>query len=307
MNATNSFSTDFSEPNEIARFTAWDLDFRQIEAGSGTTHVSVCGGQLLSTLWIEMPYKVHQLGAAPPNALTFGLPRPRLLTNWLRSEAPDLPLVCFGAGCEFDGVSEAGFEALTVNIGREAFEALAHDFGVELPGNAEVPAVIDLLSKPKVADLVVRKARAFVDGGSDHLGPEDEEDLALALVLATSGTAAKAVCGAPRMRDRVLRRALDVIEAKTDSPPSIRELCVLCDTSWPTLDRAFVERFGVSPKTYVTALRLNRVRQDLVSRNFEGKVADAANRWGFWHMGQFAKDYRKFFKRLPSEELNRSL
>jgi len=35
-------------------------------------------------------------------------------------------------------------------------------------------------------------------------------------------------------------------------------------------------------------------------------VADVANRHGFWHMGQFAKDYRKTFGELPSETLKRS-
>ena len=36
-------------------------------------------------------------------------------------------------------------------------------------------------------------------------------------------------------------------------------------------------------------------------------VADAANEWGFWHMGQFAKDYRRMFGELPSETLNGAL
>jgi transcriptional regulator GlxA family with amidase domain len=31
------------------------------------------------------------------------------------------------------------------------------------------------------------------------------------------------------------------------------------------------------------------------------KIADAANAWGFWHMGQFAKDYRTLFGELPSQ------
>jgi AraC family ethanolamine operon transcriptional activator len=31
------------------------------------------------------------------------------------------------------------------------------------------------------------------------------------------------------------------------------------------------------------------------------RIADVANRWGFWHMGQFAADYRRQFGELPSE------
>ena len=34
-------------------------------------------------------------------------------------------------------------------------------------------------------------------------------------------------------------------------------------------------------------------------------IIDAASRWGFWHMGQFAADYRRKFGELPSETRNR--
>jgi len=35
------------------------------------------------------------------------------------------------------------------------------------------------------------------------------------------------------------------------------------------------------------------------------KIADVANKWGFWHLGQFAKDYRSWFGELPSEAYER--
>ena len=34
-------------------------------------------------------------------------------------------------------------------------------------------------------------------------------------------------------------------------------------------------------------------------------ITKVANRWGFWHMGQFASDYRKLFVELPSDTLGR--
>ena len=51
---------------------------------------------------------------------------------------------------------------------------------------------------------------------------------------------------------------------------------------------------------YINAMRLNGARRELMNRL---KVNEAANAWGFWHMGQFAKDYRKLFGELPSETL----
>jgi len=50
---------------------------------------------------------------------------------------------------------------------------------------------------------------------------------------------------------------------------------------------------------------MNGVRRDLQRADPSEKIADVANRWGFWHMGQFAADYRRQFGELPSETLKR--
>lgn len=54
------------------------------------------------------------------------------------------------------------------------------------------------------------------------------------------------------------------------------------------------------------AFRLNGVRKILRKIDPDAIViADVANRWGFWHMGQFAQDYSKLVGELPSETLRR--
>ena len=40
------------------------------------------------------------------------------------------------------------------------------------------------------------------------------------------------------------------------------------------------------------------------NREDHNHAADSANNWGFWHMGQFAKDYRRLFGELPSKTLH---
>jgi AraC family ethanolamine operon transcriptional activator len=61
----------------------------------------------------------------------------------------------------------------------------------------------------------------------------------------------------------------------------------------------------MTPKAYLTAMRLDGVRRHLVPGEPTVKIADVANRWGFWHMGQFAADYRRHFGELPSQTLQR--
>ena len=51
---------------------------------------------------------------------------------------------------------------------------------------------------------------------------------------------------------------------------------------------------------YLHALRLNRARRELRLADPDvSRVSDVANRWNFWHMGQFAADYRRLFGELP--------
>jgi AraC family ethanolamine operon transcriptional activator len=51
------------------------------------------------------------------------------------------------------------------------------------------------------------------------------------------------------------------------------------------------------------AKRLATVRHKLIKAGPDTLVNDVANRWGFWHMGRFASDYRRQFGELPSETL----
>jgi transcriptional regulator GlxA family with amidase domain len=82
-----------------------------------------------------------------------------------------------------------------------------------------------------------------------------------------------------------------------------------------TLERAFKEHFGIGPKAYLIRRRLSGARDALVRDDGPTAIVDVANEWGFWHMGQFAKDYRALFGELyralfgelPSETLGRHI
>jgi AraC family ethanolamine operon transcriptional activator len=86
-------------------------------------------------------------------------------------------------------------------------------------------------------------------------------------------------------------------------PISVAKLTMLADTSQSTLKRVFQQQLGLSPKAYIRARCLSSVRDQLSTSPPDTLIADVANQWGFWHMGQFAADYRQMFGELPSETL----
>ena len=83
------------------------------------------------------------------------------------------------------------------------------------------------------------------------------------------------------------------------------ELCRELAVSERTLHYAFQEIRGLSPMAYFKASRLNAVRQELkAAAAGTTTVGEIAQRWGFWHNGEFAADYRRLFGELPSQTLN---
>jgi len=102
------------------------------------------------------------------------------------------------------------------------------------------------------------------------------------------------------------RRAHEFIDSHAAECPSIGSVCQAAEVSWRTLNYAFRELFGVTPKQYLQATRLDGVRKRLRRLRHGAKITDVANAWGFWHMGQFAKDYKRQFGELPSEATRRA-
>ena len=91
------------------------------------------------------------------------------------------------------------------------------------------------------------------------------------------------------------------IDHFADEPPMISDLCFAAGVSERSLHHGFLQEFGITPMAYTKARRLGAVRKALRKFGSRTKVVDVANRWGFWHMGQFAADYRKMFGELPSK------
>jgi len=109
-----------------------------------------------------------------------------------------------------------------------------------------------------------------------------------------------------RKRDIALKTTIDFIVESDRPVTSVRELCSIANVSERTLEYAFRERFGQSPKTFTLTHRLNNVRKMLIRANPDvDKIYEIAGHHGFFHMGQFASDYKRLFRELPSVSLRR--
>jgi AraC family ethanolamine operon transcriptional activator len=102
-------------------------------------------------------------------------------------------------------------------------------------------------------------------------------------------------------RKRLVQQAIALMLARSDEPLSMLQVCRQVGASRRKLNYCFQDVLGTSPLKYLRALRLNGVRREL--RGGAASVQQAAARWGFWHLGELAADYRRQFGELPSQTL----
>lgn len=149
---------------------------------------------------------------------------------------------------------------------------------------------------------------ALDETGPDRLHPEAARSLEETLSLAAGRLFARPGSpAAPRRpaadRARILAAVEEFLASAGADPVYVSDLCESTGLPERTLRYVFEEQFGASPIRVLRSRRLCEVRRALKAAPAATRVADVAGRFGFWHLGQFASDYRKLFGERPSETL----
>ena len=125
-------------------------------------------------------------------------------------------------------------------------------------------------------------------------------------LLAQALISAEAPCikTTARTRGRAIKTMIDYIQSSPGEDISIETICRDSGINIRTLQRAFLERYGVTPKSYLQSQRLNKAYKALLHSDPKTtRIKDIALGQGYWHMSQFAADYRRQFGELPSRTL----
>ena len=102
-------------------------------------------------------------------------------------------------------------------------------------------------------------------------------------------------------------RAREYIRVNLTEPIRLSDLCTYARTQARSLEYGFREVMGVSPITYVRATRLHLVRKLLRSTAVRTRsISEIALDCGFWHLSQFAMDYKHLFTESPSTTYRRT-
>jgi AraC-like DNA-binding protein len=312
---TYALQRTFADVDQLAaEAKQWNLDFRQLDRGRFFGEVLQFASSGVHISEARFCRSLRQKGAPPDGLRTVGIPARRdLRLKWRGKLVDGESLMLFPLGSELSSVSGPDFHVYTCSFPVELLSAVGETLKVgcidELSGGADAIRVnakaVDHLRS--CLSRICQTIRTNPGGVSDtaNVGLLTRE---LPSRLITTIAAGQGKCPAvahPR-RHTALARAEAYIETNAAHAISVRDICRAVGVSERTLQYAFIERFGIGPKEYLSIVRLSEVRRQLrVADPRETRVADVANAWGFWHMGQFAADYRHRFQELPSETLRR--
>lgn len=222
-------------------------------------------------------------------------------------------------GIEFELLTSAGYEIFGVVVKGEVLRRYAEQ--------VERVALADPAPNTQVVPLgIVRKAqlcatlRRLLDDGAARGAPLSSvaRNNLQAAVLASlfdvgvlpgwESAAEPVAMPAHARRQSIVSEARDYVLLNRDRAVSVPELCEHLHVSRRTLQYCFQDVLGMAPATYLRAIRLNGARRELSDASRESRsVQDVAAAWGFWHLSQFATDYRKLFGMRPSETLKAAL
>lgn len=302
---------------DVDEFTSeakrWDLEFQQLDAGrfEGDAFQVVAGRMMIC----EGRYRrvLQQTGTAPPDVLTFAIAGgENVRYHWRNMAIAPNDMVIFPASEELHCASLPDFHIFTISLPENAFARVVDQAEV---GKLILALENERISCPRPAirrlRAVLRRFVGAIRTNSALLQDfnfvrEFEQEIPRRLVAAMTDDQASCPpcesCG----RTTAIRKAVAVISQHEFQALTVFGLCEAIGVSERTLQYAFMEHFGVTPKDYLKAIHLMGVRRGLKASTSENaSISEAASNWGFWNMGQFAADYRKQFGELPSETLRR--
>jgi AraC family ethanolamine operon transcriptional activator len=255
-----------------------------------------------------------QTWKSPAHSITIAVRTSQAPALWQGTSFEPSDILIAGPETEIELASQPGFGVASVSFPEPAFLRAAKLRGgscildqhrcilVRLP-NALAAQSIRTAIRTMISEVSVRPA-----GSRAHKGEQtNQDDLLNRIVHTASGGAPFDPFKTSTERAQALEQAVAAIKERPAEVLTMAALRRISGASERTLHYAFVERYGMPPARFMKACRLNGARKDLCGIDSHAlKVSDVANKWGFWHLGQFAKDYRLWFGELPSDTCRRN-
>lgn len=290
--------------------TNWSQEYDQISNGKFYGRTEKIESSHVHIFQEYTSHALHQDCQLWPNAIWFGIPFLNQKDSRINGQLIDEnTMACHVGNKEFELVTPENFSIYGVVLEEALLKAIAQTQGVDLL-NSPLYKSLQFQITPEQNLLLQSLLKRFILQSDKLIISEKikQDFLITAIInaLPDSFEEASHVVPSYHHRKAVVDRVKAYLnECRNDTPVTITELCEIAYVSRRTLQYSFETILGCSPLRFLRTMRLNEVRRALKQSNEDQSIGDIASYWGFWHAGQFSKDYKQLFGETPSETIKR--
>jgi len=298
---------DFEDFESFAAASpGWDQRHQQLGSGTSTVRLALAQSGNVQLAVVRRAAGVRVEGVPPVDSITFGV----VLGGEVRVDGELYGpgwVACIRGGKPIEVHAPASSVTLTMCVDKGLFDRLACESPDALGDGGPLLLRDESARRSLVATWCrwIKRARRDVSWLTDPGRAGVLEDAAVSVLLRCLDQRRPQRLAQPSRRS--VREAEETIRARLRDPLAVQELADSLGMSRRTLHAGFVRQYGVSPKAYHQALRLDAVRSELRRALPGARVGDVARRWSFLHLGRFSVDYRRAFGESPSATLRRAL
>lgn len=304
--------TDAAAQGQIQQWV--ELDIHQLGAGHYQGSCNTLSSENMHLVHEQQNQLIHKTGLLPRNRCTisFALGQDPL-KRFSHFVEPSPFTFLLPENTELDILVPAHVDTLYLCLEQDRLLSSAYILN---PGFWErSPQGLQAFNTPDTGRLAAGLMSLFSLDGNSALSAQTETLLLDSILLALNQASEVLSSDTPdyKARKRAIQRvnrAREFIDASLQAGrlPSIVDLCTYTGGSARTLQYAFREVMQMTPVTYLRILRLNKVRSALrAATTVDATVTRIASDWGFFHLGEFARDYQQLFGEYPSQTLGRAL
>lgn len=295
---------DLYEFNLLVR--EWNLDFIQLRPGVLSADIAQVIGKDFQLGYAGFNIMVRQEGYSPQGMWTFAFVNDVKLF-WRNYVIPPASIIVYAPGSIINAVSGPGFEVMTFSIDEKTLLKWAKNHqSLDLIHRLNEAEVLQstFTDNQLFRNNIFKEIKDFRRGNKTQSDEFSIDDFLheLCKIIIGSKKSTKEVSSLNRLKLLVDSEAI-LVEQFSDSP-TIAELAEKFNVSERTLLYTFKRRYDLGAKAFLQVLKLNHTYH-ILRNGIDGSIATAARQSGFWHMGQFSSDYKRFFKELPSETLGK--
>ena len=304
LNFTNLNLFDF---NNIVR--SWNVDFIQLRPSKFLADLSQIVCKEFQFGCARFNTAVKQDGFSPEGVWTFAFVN-EVKIYWRNYMVEPNSIIIYAPGSEINTISAANFEVVTFSISDDYLLEIIKEVGMEDFYDA-LKSIDVMVSKnhlwKKLRKAILNEIEHHIKKPNYKSGQIFKETITkeLLALLKDSSVSTEKVSGKKRLK--LLHDAEHYVTQHLTEPITISTIASYLNVSERTLLYAFKNRFDMGPKAFMLVLKLNHAHHRLHRERKINSIASLVRDSGFWHMGQFYKDYKKFFGELPSVTLKKSL